>query len=437
MSSIASFRPWLACALLAGVSGIAEARTWTNYQGRQIEAEYVRLDGQNVVLLMAGREVSVPLANLSDADKQFIFQRIAGVPEANPAPAGPTEEPEESEDGKSEDDDNESSSSTPSEPRRADETDGVARMRNWTDRQGKHIRAKYIRIHGAQVVLMQGRKTVTCAIANLSAEDQEFLWAFLNARGESDLMPSPEQLAAQQSGGPQGAAAMPVAAGVAGAAGLGGHAQAPAYAPPPYTVDAGGGMAAGPTFPVPPMPTYTPPPFTTQPPGYAAHAATTPMDAGGMHGAAGASAPPYDVTMGNAGSGGYPGHAADPTTAMPGYTSTGMPSGPGSHDMASTAPLGGPPPMHGMGPDLAYNPMPPTDMSMQTQVVEYYCSSCGKSVPEHINDRCPHCGIAFAYVEQPDGSRKYNGLRWGGGIGTIIAVIIGVVIRVIMGAQRR
>lgn len=88
-----------------------------------------------------------------------------------------------------------------------------------------------------------------------------------------------------------------------------------------------------------------------------------------------------------------------------------------------------------LGPDVAYNPPPP--IQTQTQVVEYYCSNCGKNVPEHIDDRCPHCGVYFDYVEQPGGSRKYNGLRWKGGIGTIIAVVIGVVVRLIMGAQRR
>jgi DNA-directed RNA polymerase subunit RPC12/RpoP len=78
---------------------------------------------------------------------------------------------------------------------------------------------------------------------------------------------------------------------------------------------------------------------------------------------------------------------------------------------------------------------PTFDTSMGEQI-SYYCSSCKQEVPEHINDRCPHCGIRFDYVEQPDGSRKYNGRLWGGGIGGIIAVVIGVVVRLVIMAQR-
>jgi DNA-directed RNA polymerase subunit RPC12/RpoP len=82
-----------------------------------------------------------------------------------------------------------------------------------------------------------------------------------------------------------------------------------------------------------------------------------------------------------------------------------------------------------MGPTLE------TQMGGQTQV-EYFCSNCGKSVPEHINDRCPHCGIRFDYVEQPDGSRKYNSHYVFGSIGGVIAVVVGIAIRLLIFAGR-
>jgi hypothetical protein len=146
------------------------------------------------------------------------------------------------------------------------------------------------------------------------------------------------------------------------------------------------------------------------------------------------------------GAGGYPGgasyggHAADTSTASsttsgyPGSPSYGAPSYSSTTDTSASMYPTGADAMH--GPEVAYNPTPTMDTSFSQPALEYYCSSCGQSVPEHINDRCPHCGIAFAYVEQPDGSRKYNGVGIvGGGFGLLVA-IIGVIIRVILLSRR-
>jgi DNA-directed RNA polymerase subunit RPC12/RpoP len=48
-------------------------------------------------------------------------------------------------------------------------------------------------------------------------------------------------------------------------------------------------------------------------------------------------------------------------------------------------------------------------LSRPGQVVVYTCSNCTGNVPEHIGagENCPHCGVRFDYVEEPNGERTY------------------------------
>lgn len=469
MTATSVLRALAGLALGVGFVVAAEGRTWTNFEGKQIEADYVRLDGLNVVLKMQGREVSVPLEKLSDADKQFVFQQQLGGA-AGPAaespftPVGDSDEPGSSDPGKKA---TASETTTPRKTNKSDNADGVARMRSWKDNKGKTIRAKYVRIHGENVVLMQGSKTVSCAIADLSTEDQEFLRQFLTARGEGNLMPSPDQLAAgARSGDGEGGAA---AAGGYNPAGVvpgfapPGMAATPSYTPPPYTVDGGGGVASA------------IPPGMTDPAIAAQSAADAPYDASGSpitspsSGYTGyassnnASTAPYTASSSPYGGSSSPyagssspyagssspsyGSGAAPNTSpySGGYTGMTQPAStpnmssgyPGATDVASSMPS--------PTPYMPESSMPSTPFPMgpdiQTQIgdsgVVYYCSSCGKEVPEHINDKCPHCGIRFDYVEEPDGSRRYNSSYYvGSGVGILVA-IIGVIIRVVIMAQRR
>ena len=47
-------------------------RTWKSNDGKTIEAELVQVVGEDVVLLMQGREFKVPINKLSSADQEFI-----------------------------------------------------------------------------------------------------------------------------------------------------------------------------------------------------------------------------------------------------------------------------------------------------------------------------------------------------------------------------
>ena len=70
-----------AFATLAAMAGVVEARTWTQAAtGKKIEADFVRLDGQMVVLNVGGRPAQVPLSALSPEDQAFVKESAAGKP---------------------------------------------------------------------------------------------------------------------------------------------------------------------------------------------------------------------------------------------------------------------------------------------------------------------------------------------------------------------
>lgn len=58
---------------LTCLAGAFESRSWTDVQGRKIDATLVRADSQSVILkLKDGREVPYPLAKLSEADGKYV-----------------------------------------------------------------------------------------------------------------------------------------------------------------------------------------------------------------------------------------------------------------------------------------------------------------------------------------------------------------------------
>lgn len=63
----------LALVLCLAVPAVAEVRTWTDHQGRQLAAEYTGLEADKVLLTdSAGRLHAVPLEKLSAADRQWL-----------------------------------------------------------------------------------------------------------------------------------------------------------------------------------------------------------------------------------------------------------------------------------------------------------------------------------------------------------------------------
>lgn len=73
-----------ACALLQ----CAQARQWTNDQGKTIEADYVSSDGKSVVLGLKGKQVTYSLDRLSPADREFVGTQLKEAPALPTAQTG-------------------------------------------------------------------------------------------------------------------------------------------------------------------------------------------------------------------------------------------------------------------------------------------------------------------------------------------------------------
>jgi ankyrin repeat protein len=64
---------FFALAILGLTSSSAEVRTWTDVQGREMDAEFIRMVGEDRVLVEKnGNEFQIPLADLFEADRQWL-----------------------------------------------------------------------------------------------------------------------------------------------------------------------------------------------------------------------------------------------------------------------------------------------------------------------------------------------------------------------------
>lgn len=75
----------LALFLLITVSAFGQSRTWTSQDGRTIEAVYVKHDKVSVTLIREGetREISIPLAKITPADRDWLDARPRPAVRAN------------------------------------------------------------------------------------------------------------------------------------------------------------------------------------------------------------------------------------------------------------------------------------------------------------------------------------------------------------------
>lgn len=73
---IARIAPLLWILLFPGVLPAGEMRTWTDIQGRKVEAELIRASDTNLVMRLAnGKEVDFPVARLSPSDQEYLKAR--------------------------------------------------------------------------------------------------------------------------------------------------------------------------------------------------------------------------------------------------------------------------------------------------------------------------------------------------------------------------
>jgi len=184
-----------AMGLLASSVLAAEERTWTDTSGKTLsgELEEVTSDGK-VKIKSNGQSFTIPIERFSDEDQQYIDAQNKQM-EKDEAPT-----------------------------RRRRKSD-LFDYRQWKDNQDNEIKAKYVRIHEGQVVLLQGRTAHKVSFYDLSTEDQNYLRGELEARNEANQIP-PRPSGASSDGNP-------IAGGQPYDPRMGNIAAAPpAYAPP-------------------------------------------------------------------------------------------------------------------------------------------------------------------------------------------------------------
>jgi hypothetical protein len=147
------------------LGAVAAARPWTNRQGKTIEAEFVRLEGDQVVLLVDGKEARVGLDTLSDADQAYV-KLFGGTSTPTPAvsPVAPiaTEEP----------------------------LPDLSKIRKWTDRTGRAVQGILESVIGDEVRLKVGARTQMVYYQQLCDEDQTIVRRALESQGRGLSVPA-------------------------------------------------------------------------------------------------------------------------------------------------------------------------------------------------------------------------------------------------------
>lgn len=128
-----SLRGVLGLALVAALFvSVAEARQWTDRNGRTISANYVRVDGETVILQQGNKVLRVPIDSLSDGDQEFVKKQSGGKPPAganNPPMPSPAIPP----------------AANPANPGAAP---NLTAERTWTDINGKTVQGRFDRMVG-------------------------------------------------------------------------------------------------------------------------------------------------------------------------------------------------------------------------------------------------------------------------------------------------
>lgn len=145
--------------LLAGLAiSAGEIRTWTSVDGRTVEAELVRVDGDKVEIKTEKGLFRLELSKLSPEDQEFVRQQSAA-----------------------------SELKRPTKMRIED--------REWTLREGK-VKARFVRAKDANIQLKRGNKLITHSILFLTPEDAAYIQDLLESRGELEKLKDDPTVAA-------------------------------------------------------------------------------------------------------------------------------------------------------------------------------------------------------------------------------------------------
>ena len=353
--------------LLLSGSALAKERTWTNIDGFEMKAEFVRVVDGVVTFLKGGKLITMPLDKLSEEDQQLVRDLSMGKPlpeedegsDSAVQTGSPFDEPQSS------------------PPPAAGHSHGKVRIdeRAWTDSSGKKTYARFVRIVGKEVVLIRTNKVIRISYYSLSKEDQQYVRDVLTQQGKADQIPDDYGVASPMAGATDASAPpmSPPAAGGRNTRGPGGAIPGPdvgglpggtALAPPgnpddppiPTGVDLapdGGGISVAPQTVIPP-PMSLPAPLTTP------------------------SEPP-------------------------------LPPAPPFPNLASTSP----------------------DLSAAPAVQQVYrCSGCQREISESESSqtKCPHCGTLWIYKDDGSGNKQFTGVASGRNMAIGLLTVIGIIV---------
>jgi hypothetical protein len=166
----------LSAVLCALAPARAQEREWTYASGGKFKAKLVReLDGE-AIFLKDRQFLSVPLDDLSEADRKLVLAAAEGKSEAKSADDEPSQAPRR---GKDLDSDGKVESLV--KPKTA------VVNRDWTDTSGNRTYGKFVRVYERNVVLLRGTRPATIPYDDLSPADQAYVNQVLTERGEQPL----------------------------------------------------------------------------------------------------------------------------------------------------------------------------------------------------------------------------------------------------------
>jgi hypothetical protein len=170
---------------------LAQETAWTDVDGRTMQAEFVRLEGTDVVFRRNGREVSVPISRLSGDDRDRAVEFSLRGPTAGTRSR--VDRGSNTAGGRGAGESVERSS-----PNESSETGPVPnRRRTWTDIRGQQAQARFIEMRDHLVVLKRAGRVgqFNVPFQDLTSADQQFLRELLTSRGEGHLIPTIDETA--------------------------------------------------------------------------------------------------------------------------------------------------------------------------------------------------------------------------------------------------
>lgn len=143
-----------ASAMAMALAGVCDAREWTDEKGRKIEAEFVRVEGESVLLDTGTKTYKVPLKTLSQADQDHIKTLTQPAPSADPG---------------------------------STDAGGLDSLRKWTDTSGRLLDAQFVRAAESMIYLRANGQDYPISFLQLSHPDQDYVCKLLTKRGETSL----------------------------------------------------------------------------------------------------------------------------------------------------------------------------------------------------------------------------------------------------------